>query len=103
VGLDYYEQLAMLKGMTVRSGAVHEAQVVQLRNYPLLLSFTETAETHIGEKLVVYNITSTKFKKTKKSIAAMDKIVDLTRKILWDDTDVVFNVNGNPVRDTRAI
>ena len=102
MGIDYYQQLALLKGVTVKQGAIHEAQVVQLKNYPLLIKGVTSAETSIGDKLVEYNLFSENLKVTKNTKLAMDKIVELVRKIVWDDTDVVFKVNGNLIKDTRA-
>ena len=50
------QQLRMLKGMTEKLNSVHEAQIVQLRNYPRLIPNIKSAETSIDidNKTVIY-------------------------------------------------
>lgn len=99
------EQLGYLKNMTERLGVIHEAQAVQLRNYPRLLPNIKDAETRISpdSRTVVFNCESESkpFRKTKSFKIAMKNVVKWVRIIVWDDTTIELIVNGKSVYDTR--
>lgn len=99
------KQLKYLKGVTEKLNVVHEAQIVQLRNYPRLIPNIKNAETSIDidNKTVIYNCDSeTKtFRKTKKTLIAIENVVTWIQTIVWDNTVVEFIVNGKTVYDTR--
>jgi hypothetical protein len=105
-GLTYLEQLQQLKGVTVRTGLLHEAQVLQLRNYPLLISGIAHGITNVDPEtqLIMYDLTpaNKKWRLTKKRLAELKMIVRYIRTIVWDNTVVVFNVNGVAQYDTRV-
>ena len=101
------QQLGHLKGFTVRFGSIHEAQAIQLRNYPLTLSDSiKKAETKLDPKLhiISYHCSSKngKFKKTKKANVAFQNIVVWIRTIIWDDTEVEVFVDGKMIYDSRS-
>lgn len=87
---NYFDQLMMLKGMTVRLGVIHEAQRLQLCNYLWALSDVKdkySVEIDVLSHKVVYKC------KKKPKISENDKevfsnIVKWVRTILWDDTAV---------------
>lgn len=99
------EQLIHLKGITERLNTVHEAQIVQLRNYPRLIPNISSAETRldIDKHSIVYECSSESpvFRKTKKVKTAIENVVTWIRTVVWDDTTVEFIVNGKSVYDTR--
>lgn len=102
---DFYTQLLLLKETTVRFGVLHEAQVIQLKMYPILLNGVVKAETHVDteKKLVFFKIKETKnFKLSKKNKTIMEKIVEWTRSILWSDCTVIFMKNEEVIYDTRS-
>ena len=98
-------QLRYLKGMTEKLNVVHEAQIVQLRNYPVLIPNVKTAETEIDidNRTVTYKCESeTKiFRKTKKTKIAIENITTWIQTIEWDDTIVELIVNGKSIYDSR--
>jgi len=99
------EQLGYLKNATERLGVIHEAQIVQLRNYPLLIPNVKTAETKVDieKKTVVYECESKskQFRKTKQVKIAIENIVKWIHTIIWTNTIVEIKVNGKSVYDTR--
>lgn len=99
------EQLIHLKGITERLNTVHEAQIVQLRNYPRVIPNISKAETrlNIDNHSIVYECTSESptFRKTKNVKVAIENVVTWIRTVVWDDTTVEFIVNGKSVYDTR--
>jgi hypothetical protein len=99
------EQLALLKGMTLRTGAIHEAQALQLKMWPMMIPDVDKAEAQVDteRKIVTYKCEAGSTRATKKKRETMDNIVTWTRKILWDDTVVVFILNNKTVYDTRNI
>ncbi|NBP13491.1 hypothetical protein EBU95_03715 [bacterium] len=102
--LDIYTQLMLLKEATNRFGSLHEAQVLQLKMYPLLLNGVKKAETHVDieKKMIFFKILDgKKFKLTKKNKNIIDKIVSWTRNLLWDDCSIVILNNDTVVYDTR--
>lgn len=99
------EQLKYLKGITERLGVLHEAQILQLRNYPLLIPNVLTAETTVDQsnKMVKFKCTSKKapFRKTKKVDLAIKNIDSWIRWIIWDETVVEIVVDGKDIYDSR--
>ena len=96
--LSIKEQLLKLKSMTLRFGALHEAQVVQIRNYPLLIPGIISAEASVGieRKSVCYHCKSkgNRFKNTVKVKESCKRIEMWIRTILWDDAYIEVFVNN---------
>lgn len=98
------DQLFYLKGLTEKLGVVHEAQLVQIRNYPLLIPNIKKAETEfdIDAKTIVYKCESQgKFRKTKQTQLAISKILEWIRIVVWDETIVIIQVDGKEIYDSR--
>lgn len=93
------QQLAYLRSMTIRVGAIHEAQALQLRNWPLLIPGIVKAEARVDveKKTVIFHCKSKSGKApvTKAMKEVCNKIVmSVQRLILWPDTKVVFKIDG---------
>lgn len=95
--LSVQDQLLQLKAMTVRTGAIHEAQALQLRTWPLLIPGVKSCETvvDVESQLVTFNCaTEGKFKKTKTAKEWMNRIDGFTKLLLWPETKTKFVFNG---------
>ncbi len=102
--MDLGTQLATLKATTERLGVLHEAQLLQIRNYPILLDGIISARTEIdqGNKSIKYDcVSSGKFRKTAMRLKMFKKIVWMIQQVVWTDVIVELNVNGNPTYDSR--
>lgn len=86
------QELAALKTATIHFDAIHEYQIYQLKNYPVLISGAAqpwSVEVNHEQRKVIYNLLG---RKTKKSEADMKYIKNIIRTyLLWDDTEVIFN------------
>ena len=93
----------MLKGLTLRFGSLHEAQVQQLKMYPRLIQGISKATAHVdtAHKTVVFDCEAKGFRKTARRILEMTAITDYTRVLLWDDSVVVFKINGKQIYDSK--
>ena len=93
------EQLAYLKGMTLRLGSIHEAQALQLKLWPRLIPGIDESEARVDveKQSVRFVCTGKKFRKTKKVSEFLVNIDRWVKKLLWDSTFVVFEVNGKEV------
>ena len=92
------EQLGHLKVLTERFGTLHEAQLLQIRNYPLLIPGVKKAETSIDmeKKIVKYdcNTGDKKFRKTKQTMTFIDNIYEWIKYVAWTDTILEIKING---------
>jgi len=102
----FLKQLMYLKGMTVRTGSIHEAQALQIRNWPLAIPGVKAAEAHVDTdaKIVRYLLKpkGVNFRCTKKVLevcVALDKAI---KSILWDETTVIVEVNKKVLYDSRC-
>ena len=101
--MEIFDQLMQLKAMTVRTGVLHEAQVVQLRNYPLLIpgvAINPSPETKVypEDKYVVWTCKAKKgFKVTPTVKKWCTNIEKYAKLLLWDDTRVKIIVNGQVI------
>ena len=98
------QQLLWLKSMTVRTGAIHEAQALQLKMYPMMLPGAKKGEARVGidDKVVHYIVTCRPFKQDavfKKTCAAIEK---WTRWLLWDEARIMIKVNGKVVYESKS-
>ena len=98
------EQLDLLKGTTISTGAIHEAQKLQLQMWPRMLSHvksvTSVSVSH-ENKLVVFNCTQ-----GETSASAVDKkiypaIREWVRNILWNETEIVIKLDRKVAYDSR--
>jgi hypothetical protein len=101
----YLEQLQQLKAMTVRTNTIHEAQALQIRNYPLLLKGVQTASASVDieGQLVTYELKVPKGFRLIKFNREMCKNISVWLKtLLWDQTAVVFQVGKRILFDSRS-
>lgn len=101
---DIRTQIAMMKATTERLGVIHEAQLLQIRNYPILLDSIASAQTSIDieTKLVRYDCkTDGTFRRTALKKKAFQRIVWMIQQVVWSDVIVELNVNGKPIYDSR--
>lgn len=102
--MDLQTQLGMLKATTERMSVLHEAQLLQIRNYPILLDGIVSAKTSvdISGKTIVYDCEAKGvFRKTAMKKKAFLRIVWMIQQVVWSDTIVELNVNGKPIYDSR--
>lgn len=107
-GMSYKEQLQYLKGLTVSTDVIHEAQTMQLRNYPIFIPGVKpqaTTKIDVDNQIVYYECEKAKkgAKVRKKNFEAKCKVItQWVRAIIWDHTTVVVSVEGEVVFDSRA-
>jgi hypothetical protein len=105
MGMNLKTQLLLLKTVTVRTGATHEAQHLQLKMWPLLIKgVTRKTKVHIDpeKKLVSYALDiDKKFKLDPITRRMIKEISGWTKFILWDETDVIFTAKNKVLHDTR--
>lgn len=102
--MDLGAQIATLKSTTERLGVVHEAQLLQIRNYPILLDGVTSAQSSVDmeSKLIKYDCKFTgTFRKTTLRKKAFQRIVWMIRQVVWSDTVVELHVNGKSIYDSR--
>jgi hypothetical protein len=103
--MDHLGQLQQLKTLTITTGALHEAQVLQLKNYPHVLPDLKKSEVSVDivNRIITYDL-DFKVKAGKNIKTLKPECVAITkwiRTILWDDTIVVFKKSGKSLYDTR--
>ena len=100
------QQLAQLKGITLKTGGIHEAQALQLRNYPLVITGVKSCKVKVNTelKIVFYELEPEKktIKKTEMFEKTCEAIVKWIRTIVWDDTSVVFKLKKEILYDSRS-
>lgn len=100
------QQLMYLKGLTVRTGSIHEAQALQLRNWGLLIPGvkTSTAKIDCDHQMVTFILTSKSknFRTTEMVKSLCSNINVWTKKILWDNTTVIIECGKRTLFDSRA-
>lgn len=106
-GMSIKEQLQYLKGLTVRTSVIHEAQALQVRNYPLFIPGVKPkATTKIDtENQIVYYECEPRGKRFNKRVTfnqRCEMITKWVRSVLWDRTTVVVSVSGEVRFDSRT-
>lgn len=101
------EQLAMLKGMTVSTGAIHEAQRLQLECWPRMSKQIERCQPKADFETKTIVLECKTFKSKAFKMGAFEKrlfqeMVGWVRIILWDDTRLVITVNKKRVFDSAT-
>lgn len=98
------EQLAHLKDLTERFNMLHEAQTVQLRNYPLLIPNISSAEIKINTDFHIVTFhceAEKKFRLTKNAKIMIENILLWTRTVVWSDSTLEIFVGDRMVYDSR--
>ena len=91
------EQLLLLRDMTSRLGVLHDAQVLQLRMWPLVLfSNLKKCEEHVNieGKVVEFHFLQTKGKYPKDMKARFEAMADWTKWLLGHDWVVRVKERG---------
>lgn len=100
------QQLMHLRMMTISTGAIHEAQALQLRNYPLLIDgiLKSTVKINVDEKTVEYKITECRksaFKNEKRFKEDTANLKKWIQTLLWPNTTVVMKYDRKVLYDSR--
>lgn len=103
VEIKLHQQIGMLRDMTRRTGAIHEAQVLQLRMWPRLFAGSTSSETKVDaeKKIVTYEV-SGKISKSAKNKRLINELNRWTKELLWAETTVIIKFNGKVVFDSRV-
>ena len=101
------QQLAMLKGMTVTTGAIHEAQRLQLECWPRMSKQIQHCQpkADFKTKTIVLECKTFKGKPFKSSDfekKLFQEMVGWVRIILWDETRLVITINKKRVFDSAT-
>jgi len=99
------DQLDLLRGMTIRTGSIHEAQALQLKMWPLLIPGVKSSEATVDteRKIVTFSCTGPKRRlATKKLDLTIKNINDWTKQLLWPDTTVIVKINSKVIFDSRS-
>ena len=100
------EQLDYLRGMTIRTGSIHEAQALQLRNWGKLIPGAKESvcKIDVERKMVTYTL-SPKGKAIAKSQVTLKwcaAVNQWTKRILWPETPVVIESGKKVLYDSRT-
>ena len=98
-------QLQELKAVTVRTSALHEAQTLQIRNYPLLIPGVTKAQAtvNVEQKIVTYDCVPVQnFRLTKNAKNMCNNIKVWIKTLLWDETAVIIKVKDRIIYDSRS-
>jgi hypothetical protein len=82
------EQLLLLRDMTARMGVLHEAQILQLKMWPLFLfDNLKKCEEHVNieNRVIEYHFLQTKGKYPKDKEARLNALMDWTKWLLGHD------------------
>lgn len=91
------EQLLLLRDITARLGVLHEAQVLQLKMWPLVLfGNVKKCEQHVNieGKVIEYHILQTKGRYPNDKQARFDAMADWTHWLLGSDWIVRIKERG---------
>ena len=95
------EQFEQLKLLTIRTGALHEAQVMQLKCWPLLIPGVKTAVISVDpiKHVVYYDLVPKNkiFKKTKMVMKFCKEIDKWSKVLLWNDTTVIIKAKDDVI------
>lgn len=97
------EQLMLLKATTIRTGAIHEAQALQLKMWPRLNKSISSSEAQVSvdNHQVIFICESKGMRPTQAHKLFFDNLERWVRTMLWDDTYVKVVVNGKTVFESE--
>lgn len=90
-------QIGTLKALTANTGALHEAQALQLKTWPLMIipdSTKAEAEFDYKGKSVVYKVKRSKKSKIKDIDLRAKALTQYTRTLLGDEYNIEIYING---------
>ncbi len=90
------EQLMVLREMTRTTGILHEAQVLQLKYYPLILTHATRSEFHYDfeNAIVIFNLKETKGSKPKQWTKRMETLAEYTQTLLGKEYTIQVKLKG---------
>ena len=93
-----YEQLMSLKVLTRETGILHDAQVFQLKLWPLVMTHAIKSEftADFDFKDLIFNL-ETQGKAPTKFTKRLRLLCTYTQNLLGDDWSVTVKVKGKPV------
>ncbi len=108
--LDHSQQLALLRGLTKRTGAIHEAQVMQLRLWPFAVDpqlDRAEADVDVEGKQVLYRWENSdaprNFAPDKKYAERLTKLEDSIKFMFGASWKVTVALNGNSIFPLKKI
>jgi hypothetical protein len=100
-----YDKLMQARALTIRTGAIHEFQLHQLKRYPYFLEGVVkfTLRINPDEKLVEYRLTGWNKAALKKESALADfaNIKKCVQQLLWPETTLIFKGDKKVLYDSR--
>lgn len=94
------EQLQLLKAVTIRTGAIHDAQALQLKMWPMLIPGVTKAEARVDvdKRTVIFVCKSTaKGQPTKQNRLLFENIAKWVKTLLWNESLVIIKINNKAV------
>jgi hypothetical protein len=93
-----YEQLMALKALTKETGVLHDAQVFQLKLWPLVMTHATKSEFTVDFdfKDIIFNITETKGKVPTQFTKRLKLLCKYTQNLLGEDWTVTVKLKNKP-------
>lgn len=101
---DDFEQLLLLRDVTARTGILHEAQILQLKYYPLITTHAINSEIKFdfeGSK-IIFNLTQTKGIKPKDFEKRLTILSRYTKQLLGEEYRVIVYLKGKKVFEEKG-
>ncbi len=100
-----YEQLLLLKGMTAVTGILHEAQVMQLKYWPLMLTHAIKADFsyNFDNKEVIFNLAETEGRTPKDFKKKLGLLAKYTKTLLGDDYRIAVKLNNKEIYSNKGV
>ncbi len=91
-----YEQLMSLKALTKETGVLHDAQVFQLKLWPLIMTHATRSEftADFDFKVLIFNITEIKGKEPTKFTKRLRLLCTYAQNLLGDEWEVTVKIKG---------
>lgn len=98
------EQLLMLKDLTAKTGVLHEAQCLQLRYWPLVLTHATKANVYYSykDKEVIFDLIETTGKPHKDLAKRLKLLAKFTKELLGDEYSVAVELKGKRLNSFKG-
>jgi hypothetical protein len=96
---DDLEQLMLLRDLTNRTGVLIEAQCLQLKYYPLIMTHAieSSFEFDFDKSKIIFNLTKTKGKEPRNIKKRLDVLAKCTKMLLGDEYTVVVKLKDTEI------
>lgn len=93
----------LLKATTIRTGAIHEAQVLQLKIWPRLNPMISKSEARVDveNKTVTFVCESGSLRPKKSDRVFFENLEKWVKDLLWDETTVTVRINDKIVFESK--